>query len=129
MTQTMTRNWPLNAVRIFVTDIRQAQDFYCNTLGWEATAIEPSGSFLLFKVGGVDLVVENVKGDIQAEQNLVGRFTGVSFTVEDIQATYEALSAKGVEFVQTPEKQAWGGTIASFVDHDRNGITLVSGVQ
>lgn len=124
----MSQNWPLNAVRIFVTDIARAQDFYCDTLGWEPTAIEPGGSFLLFKVGGVDLVVENVKGDIEAEQNLVGRFTGVSFTVEDIQATYAALSAQGVEFVQQPEKQSWGGTIASFVDPDRNGITLVSNV-
>lgn len=124
----MSQNWPLNAVRIFVTDISKAKDFYCDILGWQPTAIEPSGSFLLFKVGDVDLVVENVKGDIQAEQNLVGRFTGVSFTVDDIQATYQTLTDKGVEFVQKPEKQAWGGTIASFVDTDRNGITLVAGV-
>lgn len=124
----MPQNWPLNAVRIFVTDIDQAKNFYCDTLGWTAKAIEPNGNFLLFKVGDVDLVVENVKGDIEAEQNLVGRFTGVSFTVEDIQATYEALKQKGVEFVQQPEQQPWGGTIASFVDRDRNGMTLVSGV-
>lgn len=124
----MTQNWPLNAVRIFVTDIEKAKAFYCDILGWTATAIEPQGKFLLFKVGNVDLVVENVKGDIEAEQNLVGRFTGVSFTVKDIQDTYEALSSQGVEFIQKPEKQDWGGTIASFVDHDRNGLTLVSGI-
>lgn len=123
----MTQNWPLNAVRIFVTDIPQAQAFYCEKLGWEPTAIEP-GKFLLFKVGNVDLVVECVKGDIQAEQTLVGRFTGVSFSVADLAAIYASLSAKGVEFVQKPEKQPWGGTIASFVDGDRNGITLVEGV-
>jgi predicted enzyme related to lactoylglutathione lyase len=123
----MTQNWPLNAVRIFVTDIPKAKAFYCDTLGWESIAIEPE-KFLLFKVGNVDLVVESVKGDIQAEQTLVGRFTGVSFTVADLDATYAALSAKGVEFVQKPEKQSWGGTIASFVDGDRNGITLVAGL-
>ncbi|MFM2431469.1 MAG: hypothetical protein RLZZ511_2682 [Cyanobacteriota bacterium] len=125
----MSQNWPLNAVRIFVTDIAQAQTFYCDLLGWVPTAIEPGGSFLLFKVGGVDLVIENVKDDIEAQQNLVGRFTGVSFTVPDVQAIYDDLSQKGVKFVQIPEQQSWGGTIASFVDPDRNGITLVSGVN
>jgi uncharacterized glyoxalase superfamily protein PhnB len=41
------------------------------------------------------------------EHGLVGRFLAVSFAVDDIDAVYRNLSAKGVSFPQPPEKQVW----------------------
>ena len=124
----MARNWALNTVRIFVTDIQKAKQFYCETLGWVPRADGTDQGFLLFDVGSIALVVETINPENQEQRDLVGRFTGVSFTVEDMNSTYQALLSKGVEFVTRPQQQPWGGVIASFLDCDRNGITLVSGV-
>jgi predicted enzyme related to lactoylglutathione lyase len=50
---------------------------------------------------------------------------GCSIEVEDIQATYSKLVAKGVHFTAPPEKQEWGGTLAHFEDTAGNVLTLV----
>ena len=52
------------------------------------------------------------------------RFVAVSLQVEDVQAVYEELVAKGVEFLGPPERMGWGGTLAHFRDPDGNVLTL-----
>jgi uncharacterized glyoxalase superfamily protein PhnB len=54
----------------------------------------------------------------------VGVRTNIAFETNDIQATYEALKAKGVEFSQPPTKQPWGGVQAFFSDADGNVFQL-----
>jgi predicted enzyme related to lactoylglutathione lyase len=56
---------------------------------------------------------------------MVGRFTGVSFAVEDIKATYKDLKAKGVDFEGKPEMEEWGGALAHFRDPANNVFTLI----
>ena len=43
----------------------------------------------------------------------------------DVFATYEALVARGVEFLGPPEKQPWGGVLAYLRDPDGNVVTLI----
>ena len=50
----------------------------------------------------------------QEGHGFVGRFTGLTFPVEDIQSKYRQLSAAGVEFTGDPERQYWGGWLATF---------------
>ena len=57
--------------------------------------------------------------------DLVGRFVGVSLEVPDIQATYETLVERGVDFVAPPQKQEWGGVLAHLRDPDGNVVTLL----
>lgn len=114
----------LSAVRVFVDDLDTARRFYRDvldlTIKWE---FENSAIGL---DAGVDLIVETVERDAPAEDRvLVGRFVGCSFMVDDIQATYERLSAKGVRFTSLPERQPWGGILAHFEDGDGNILTLV----
>lgn len=40
--------------------------------------------------------------------------------VDDVDAAYEELKAKGVEFLRTPEDRAWGLRCAHFKDPDGN---------
>ncbi|MDO8380777.1 VOC family protein [Phenylobacterium sp.] len=106
-------------VRVWVDDMAAAKRFYGETLGlkakWEmAVAV---GYDL-----GIDLIVELDEG---GEDSLVGRFVGVSIQVDDIQATYEALKARGVPFLAPPEKMSWGGTLAHFKDPAGNTLTLM----
>ncbi len=56
-------------------------------------------------------------------EDRIGKFTGISFLADDVQGTYEQLSAKGVEFVMPPKSESWG-TSAIFKDPDGNQFVL-----
>lgn len=57
--------------------------------------------------------------------DLVGRFTGLSFTVADMQSKYAEMLANGVTFAGQPERQVWGGILATFKDPAGNELQLV----
>jgi predicted enzyme related to lactoylglutathione lyase len=59
------------------------------------------------------------------EEHLIGTFSGLSFTTDDVEATHRELAAKGVEFVKPPTKEPWG-TSAVFKDPDGNSFVLSS---
>lgn len=116
----------LAALRIFVRDIVAARDFYAGALGLRLIADGVEHGYCVFDVGGADLVVETVPTDAPAdEQALVGRFTGVSFAVDDIVATHARLQSQGVAFGGAPETQPWGGVLATLVDPAGNELQLV----
>ncbi len=113
----------LNCVRVFVDDPEVARRFYRDVLGF--TIKWDGGSAMGFDVG-IELIIESVDADAPADDRaLVGRFVGCSFDVDDIDASYESLSAKGVEFTGPPERQPWGGWLAHFEDGNGNILTLV----
>ena len=49
----------------------------------------------------------------------------ITLTADDVEATAAEMKAKGVEFVQEPEKADWG-TAAIFKDVDGNQFVLSS---
>lgn len=114
----------LQALRVFVDDLAAARRFYGTILGlpikweWEEAAI----GFDL----DAELIVELVDdGAEQDDQQLVGRFTGASIKVENIEAAYADLERKGIIFTGSPVRQPWGGFLAHFEDPSRNVLTLV----
>jgi lactoylglutathione lyase len=111
------------AVRLFVSDLERAVDFYRNILGLELTHDEHS--YAVFQLQNVTLLVERMDPGHKEFKDLVGRFAGVSFTTKDIRAAYERLASTGVRFERPPERQFWGGTLAHFHDPDHNVLTLV----
>ena len=112
----------VSAVRIFVDDLDRARRFYRDVLELRETAA--TSDWVVFDIDGKEIVVEPVASD-DPERDLVGRFLAVSFTVDDVDATYHDLLAKGVSFASAPEKQAWGGTLAFPRDPAGNILTLV----
>jgi uncharacterized glyoxalase superfamily protein PhnB len=54
-----------------------------------------------------------------------GGFLGISLQVDDIDASYRELSARGVRFISPPQKMRWGGTLAHFKDPSGNVLTLL----
>jgi len=112
----------LSAVRIFVDDLDRARQFYGDILELRETSAAPQ--WAVFDLDGKELIIETVPPD-DPERDLVGRFLAVSFAVDDIDAVYRNLTAKGVSFPQPPEKQVWGGTLAFPRDPDGNILTLV----
>lgn len=116
----------LAAARIFVRDLQEARAFYEQKLGLRVGAAGPDGDFIVFEAQSCDLVVERVAPDApQEEQVLVGRFTGLSFHVKDIGPLCLALEAQGVPFTGPPERQPWGGTLATLRDPAGNELQLV----
>lgn len=116
----------LKTARIFVHDMAAAKAFYATALGLPLTAEDTHGDYCVFGAGHTVLVVECAAASApQEERVLVGRFTGLSFTVPDIQGAYVDLRAKGVSFSGAPERQAWGGTLATFADPAGNALQLV----
>ena len=116
----------LSAARIFVHDLKAAHEFYAGRLGLPRTAGGPALDYFVYDAGPVQLVVEAVAPEAPEDEHaLVGRFTGLSFAVPDIQARYRELLALGVHFTAAPQKQAWGGMLATFTDPSDNQLQLV----
>lgn len=116
----------LSAVRIFVRDLEGAQEFYRDALGLKLRSASLTSGYCVFESGEADVVVESVPDEAPPDdQALVGRFTGVSFAVSSISATYEQLLARNVVFTGAPEAQSWGGILATFKDPAGNELQLV----
>jgi predicted enzyme related to lactoylglutathione lyase len=54
---------------------------------------------------------------------MIGGFMNVTFMVDDVEATAKELKARGVEFVQEPQKADWG-TAAIFKDAAGNQFVI-----
>jgi hypothetical protein len=67
-----------------------------------------------FDLGPVS-IVEDVSSEDRGKRDLAGRFVGCSIEIDDIQATYRDLLAKGVHFIAPSEKRN-GGTLVHFKD-------------
>ena len=116
----------LSTARIFVRDLEAARSFYRDTLGLPQRAYSAEFGYCVFESGAAQLVVEAVPNEAPAdEQVLVGRFSGLSFTVENLAAVHQRLISLDVPFTGAPEVQTWGGILATFKDPAGNELQLV----
>lgn len=113
----------IDAIRIFSDDFQTTKDFFVDALGF-VIGFEGEG-VVVYDLPGTKLILEEVDLSEPEAAGMVGRFTGVSFAVEDIKATYKALKAKGVDFEGKPEMEEWGGALAHFRDPANNVFTLI----
>jgi predicted enzyme related to lactoylglutathione lyase len=115
----------LAAARIFVSQLNEAVGFYGALLG-PPTSVGPGGAFAVFDGKPSDVIVETVAHDAPPEDRaLVGRFTGISFAVDDLDRIHHELTAAGLSFTGSPELQPWGGRLATIADPSGNEIQLV----
>jgi predicted enzyme related to lactoylglutathione lyase len=116
----------IKLVSIPVGDQDRALAFYTEKLGFTLQTDQPFGGgkrWIELQVPGTSSKVVLFTPDGQEER--VGTFSNIVFGTEDIQKTYEDLSARGVEFSAPPSKQPWG-TFAQFSDPDGNSFVLSS---
>lgn len=115
----------LCAVRIFVHDLNRALQFYHSVLGLELTAdTREQGCVKLEVAPSVFLILEQVDEADQQRLGLVGRFSGVSFAVQNLQETYQKLHEATIPVAGPPEKHGEITSIIAF-DPDGNSIVLV----
>ncbi len=110
---------------IHVGDQDRASKFYTEKLGFSVVRNDPMGDRgrwieLATADGPTHVVLFTPPG----MESRVGSLAPVGFTSPDIRKTCEMLTERGVEFVQPPERQPWGGTMALFKESEGNTIVL-----
>ena len=113
-------------VGIPVRDQDRALNFYVGTLGFALLTDQPMGP------GQRWVEVRPPKGETgvalftpPGQEDRIGSFTGVSLECDDVQKTYEELSAQGVEFAAPPKSEPWG-VMVILKDSEGNQIVLSS---
>ena len=113
------------ATGLFVQDLARCTAFYRDTLGLEVQESTPdSVSFHMENVSFFLLEVSAAADLISSEVNAL-KIEGaprvlLAAGVEDVDAAYEKLKAKGVTFLRPPTNQSWGLRTAHFADPEGN---------
>jgi predicted enzyme related to lactoylglutathione lyase len=127
--------------QLWVHDQDEALDFYTRKVGWEVRSdvtvpelgnfrwltVSPEGqedfSVVLMAIPGPPVMDD---GTGQQVRELMGKgFAGTVFlTTDDIQASYEELKGRGVDFTEAPEQRPYG-IDSAFRDPSGNSIRLM----
>jgi len=114
-------------VNIPVADQQRALAFYTEKLGFTVATNQPMGPggarWIELKIPGAETRVSLFTPPGQEDR--VGTFVPLSLWSDDVQATYELLRARGVEFPAPPKKEPWGTSVI-FKDSEGNQLHLGS---
>jgi len=114
-------------VSVPVRDQDKALEFYTKKLGFKVFTDSPfDGKQRWIELGIPRAETKLVLFTAEGQEKLIGGFMNISFTTDDVEGTFQEMKAKGVEFVQEPEKADWG-TAAIFKDADGNQFVLSNG--
>ena len=111
----------VNGVIIWTDDLPRLKNFYCEALELDPHSVRPN--FVSFKWGNLRLglgVHPEVEGPARDPHRIM-----VNFHVTDIHAAYRTLVGRKVDFIRPPEKEHWGGWVATLLDPDGNLLQLL----
>ena len=117
----------INASLLMVRDFDASVTFYRDVL--EFTVGDSSPGFMTFDIGDKTLAILDLsmaadmisEAAVQPEKDFIPRSLFAVF-LDDADAAYAELKAKGVHFIKPPSTQPWGQRTAYFTDPD--GILL-----
>ena len=117
----------LMAIELIVRDLATCTAFYRDTLGLQVRESESTSNSVSFQIDNVYFFLLEAEGAAQmvSSQPLelsLGESPRVLLAagVEDVDAAYQMLSAKGVRFLRPPTDQPWGLRTAYFADPEGN---------
>lgn len=108
-------------VIIWTNRLEAMSEFYRNTLGLEPHSVRPD--FVAFLWGGMRLSIgahDHVQGLSKDPYRIM-----INLSVADIHSFYEDTLARGVRYVRPPEREHWGGYVATLEDPDGNLLQLL----
>ncbi len=110
---------------VCVSDQERALRFYTEKLGFIVKTDQAMGSqrWIELAIPGAEtgLVLFTPEG----QEDRIGSFVNTSLACDDLEATYEELKFRGVEFNGPPQEQPWG-KFAILKDPDGNSFVLSS---
>ena len=115
----------LSGVIVWTENLDRLSYFYQETMGLTPHSIRDD--FIAFKW---DMGPYSVRFSLGKHSSVSGEAIDpyrimMNFNVQDIKATTERLKSLGVIFVREPEREHWGGEVATFKDPDGNIIQLL----
>ena len=117
---------PINItmVSIPVKDQDEALKLYTEKLGFKLETDAPFGSqrWIELSIPGTEMHISLFT--VPGQEDRIGTFSNIIYSCKEIQKVYETLKGRGVEFIEPPKKQPWGGTTAIFKDADNNTFCL-----
>ena len=134
----------VNCIEIPISDMETSVAFYEKVLGLEKTYEHPvwtsfdiEGTSLAIAVSGTKgenkdveicrsctpCVLRYAAGTKQQTSKPAATFV-IYLSVKDLDGKYHELKEKGVEFINEPRDQAWGGRTAAMLDPDQNILVL-----
>jgi lactoylglutathione lyase len=121
----MVRN--IVASVLFVRNLDRCLTFYRDTLGLEVQNSDAHSAafkmediyFLLLDPSAAASLIDSEEGELKIKIE-GGPWGLLAAEVEDVDAAYEELSAKGVTFRRPPTDQPWGKRTAHFADPEGN---------
>ncbi len=110
---------------ICVSDQERALKFYTEKLGFTVKTDQPIGTqrWIELEIPGAQTGI--VLFTPPGQENRIGSFVNTSLECENLDATYQELTSRGVEFANPPQDQPWG-RFAIFKDPDGNSFVLSS---
>jgi catechol 2,3-dioxygenase-like lactoylglutathione lyase family enzyme len=115
----------INGVVLLVQDLDRCMKFYRDTVGLEIVYSDDVS--YIFKLDSRDFVLLEVNRAAEqiSEAAVKPQQAGVNHMflcadVDDVDAAYQALTAKGVAFIQPPTDQPWKMRTAYFADPEGN---------
>jgi predicted enzyme related to lactoylglutathione lyase len=114
-------------VNIPVKDQQRALSFYTELLGFHVATNQPMGPvgqcWIELRIPGAETRISLFTP--LGHEDRVGTFVPLSLWADDVEATYETLRARGVEFLAPPKKEPWGTSVI-FRDSEQNQLHLGS---
>jgi len=114
----------IRSVAVVVSDERKAKEWYRDRLGFEIQ--EDMEHWVVVGPPGSPTGIHLCKGETLEPGN-----TGILFYADNVEATYQELKGKGVEFTRELDKAEWNQNIkyAKFKDPDGNEFWLMPKVD
>ena len=109
-------------VIIWTDQLTTMKSFYRDILGLSIHS--ETSNFIAFDMGNNLRLSLGVHSDVHGLSSDPHRIM-VNLGVDDIAVTYGRLNELGVKFIRKPEKETWGGYVATLQDPDSNIIQLL----
>ncbi|MGD0483519.1 MAG: VOC family protein [Gemmatimonadales bacterium] len=113
----------LGNVTVVVKDLSRSLRFFRDKIGLRLAFYDRKHKWVCFDAGRMAFSLTTAWN--REAKKMVGRRTGLSFYVDDIEKTVKSLQKKHVTFNFPPRKQPWGGILANFQDPDGNSYFLL----
>ena len=110
-------------ITLWTADLDRMVRFYRDTVRLPLHSFHEDEGFAAFQLGELRFNVGR-HGQIQGPSRDPLRIMP-HLGVDDIRSEHARLASEGVEFIRPPEREHWGGWVATFKDPDGNVLQLL----
>ena len=116
----------LEGLTLRVANVKRSIEFYQGKLGFSVD-IDKAPQFAMIRVGGptggtIGLLADDVTDPSRSSKTLQQRAEiHIELSTDDLDALYEELKARGVEFFEPPHEEPWERSMSA---HDPDGYTV-----